>query len=340
MSANTASHGVDLQPLHTFGLPSFASELRLISGMEDLHAFASAWHSRKPLLLLGEGSNTVFLNPQLKATVWKMALKGRRYLGCDGAHHHVRVQAGENWHHTVEWTVAMGWGGLENLALIPGSVGASPVQNIGAYGVELKDRVAAVHVFDLETQSERTLNADECEFAYRDSLFKRTATGRYVITAIDFALPVKWQAVLGYGDVAQRVAQYGAINPGNILKAVCAIRTEKLPDPAVLGNSGSFFKNPVIDIEQALVLIEKYPNLVNYPAGPGQVKLAAGYLIDQCGLKGHAVGGVSVYPHQALILVNQGHGKGSELLALIQQVQAQVQARFGVSLEPEPNLVF
>lgn len=218
-------------------------------------------------------------------------------------------------------------------------MGASPVQNIGAYGVELKDRVSAVHAFDLDTETERTFTLDECEFAYRDSVFKHAALGRYVITAVDFALPVQWQPVLGYGDVAQRVGQFGAISPMNILKAVCAIRTEKLPDPAVLGNSGSFFKNPIVDAAQAQALIERFPNMVHYPAGPGRAKLAAGWLIDQCGLKGHVLGGVGVYSKQALILVNLGKGQGSELLQLIRHVQGQVQARFGVLLEPEPNLI-
>jgi UDP-N-acetylmuramate dehydrogenase len=339
MSALTATHSVDLQPLHTFGLPARARELRLLTNQDDLMAFARVRQEGQPFLLLGEGSNTVFTSPQVDATIWKVALKGRRYLGCDGVHHHLRVWAGENWHHTVEWTVAMGWGGLENLALIPGCVGASPVQNIGAYGVELKDRVSAVHVFDLDVQKECIFNLDECEFAYRDSIFKHAAQGRYVITAVDFALPVQWQPVLGYGDVAQRVAELGKLTPLNLFKVISAIRTEKLPDPAVLGNSGSFFKNPIVSESKAQALVEQFPNIVNYPADHGQVKLAAGWLIEQCGLKGYVLGGVGVYSKQSLILVNLGKGQGAELRQLIEHVQAQVQARFGVLLEPEPNLI-
>ena len=339
MSALTATHSVDLQPLHTFGLPARARELRLLTNQDDLMAFARVRQEGQPFLLLGEGSNTVFTSPQVDATIWKVALKGRRYLGCDGVHHHLRVWAGENWHHTVEWTVAMGWGGLENLALIPGCVGASPVQNIGAYGVELKDRVSAVHVFDLDVQKECIFNLDECEFAYRDSVFKHAAQGRYVITAVDFALPVQWQPVLGYGDVAQRVAGPGKLTPLNLFKVISAIRTEKLPDPAVLGNSGSFFKNPIVSESKAQALVEQFPNIVNYPADHCQVKLAAGWLIEQCGLKGYVLGGVGVYSKQSLILVNLGKGQGAELRQLIEHVQAQVQARFGVLLEPEPNLI-
>ena len=339
MSALTATHSVDLQPLHTFGLPARARELRLLANQEDLRAFARMKREGQPFLLLGEGSNTVFTSPLVDATVWKVALKGRQYLGCDGVYHHVRVWAGENWHQTVEWTVAMGWGGLENLALIPGCVGASPVQNIGAYGVELKDRVSAVHAFDLDVQKECIFNLDECEFAYRDSVFKHAAQGRYVITAVDFALPVQWQPVLGYGDVAQRVAELGPLTPMNVLKAVSTIRTQKLPDPAVLGNSGSFFKNPIVDAAQAKALVQQFPNLVNYSADDGLVKLAAGWLIEQCGLKGFVLGGVGVYTKQALILVNLGNGQGVELLQLISHIQAQVQTRFGVLLESEPNLI-
>lgn len=339
MSAPTAAHNVDLQPLHTFGLPALAEELVCLANLADLQRLAKSRQSGKSAILLGEGSNTVFIDEFISARVWKVALRGRQYLGCDGVHHHLRVQAGENWHQTVEWTVAMGWGGLENLALIPGSVGASPVQNIGAYGVELKDRISAVHVFDLELETESTFSAEQCGFAYRDSVFKHSAKDRFVITAVDFALPVKWQPVLGYGDVAQRVAQLGAVSPMNILKAVCAIRSEKLPDPAVLGNSGSFFKNPVVGAAQAEALIQKFPSLVNHPAGEGLVKLAAGWLIDQCGLKGHQLGGVGVYSGQALILVNLGHGQGRELLQLIEHVQQQVKHKFGVLLEPEPNLI-
>ena len=339
MSALTATHSVDLQPLHTFGLPAFARELRLIANQADLTAFALARRQGIPSILLGEGSNTVFIQPQVDATVWKVSMQGRQYLGCDGLHHHLRVQGGENWHHTVEWTVAMGWGGLENLALIPGCVGASPVQNIGAYGVELKDRISAVHVFDLDTESHRALSVEQCEFGYRESIFKQAAKDRYVITAVDFALPVQWQPTLGYGDVAQRVAQYGGISPLNILKAVCDIRSEKLPDPAVLGNSGSFFKNPIVSESKAKALINQFPNIVNYPAGPGLVKLAAGWLIDQCGLKGQTFGGVGVYGKQALILVNHGTGHGADLAKLVAHVQTQVKNRFGVDLDAEPNLI-
>lgn len=340
MSAFPVTHPVDLQALHTFGLPAKALELKQINSIDDLQQLAAVSKTGQPHLLLGEGSNTVFLSPFLDATVWKMNLRGRQYLGSQDGFHRLRVMAGENWHHTVEWTVAMGWGGLENLALIPGSVGASPVQNIGAYGLELKDRIESVHVFDLITAQTSVLSVKDCGFGYRDSLFKQAGEHRYVITAVDFALPVAWQAVLGYGDVAKRVEAFGSISPATILRAICEIRSEKLPDPAVLGNCGSFFKNPVIDAGQVDSLLTKFPNLVKYPVEGERMKLAAGWLIEQCGLKGTCSGGVGVYQHQALILVNHGQGKAEHLLNLIQQIQQQVFQKFGVQLEPEPNLIF
>lgn len=339
MSASNPTGTVDLQPLHTFGLQASAKGLRLLQNTVDLQNYARAVKAGESPLLLGEGSNTVFLNEVLPAVVWKMALKGRQYLGCDGEHHHLRVFAGENWHQLVEWTLAQGWAGLENLALIPGSVGASPVQNIGAYGVELKDRISAVHVFDLRSESDAVLTREACEFSYRESVFKQCDVGRYVITAVDFALPVLWKPMLDYGDLALRVKALGTTNPLNVMRAVCAIRTEKLPDPVVLGNSGSFFKNPIVTLHEFDAIKALYSGVVHYPAGEDLVKLAAGWLIDQCGLKGHVHRGVGVYEKQALILVNHGSGRGEDLLALIDLIQRQVEQRFGVRLEPEPNLI-
>jgi UDP-N-acetylmuramate dehydrogenase len=343
MLSSTATQPIDLQPLHTFGLKASADALQLIEGVEDLQRYAKAWRSGVPSVLLGEGSNTVFVSAHVRAVVWKMAIQGKQYLGVKDGVHRLVVQAGENWHNLVEWTVSQGWFGLENLALIPGTVGAAPVQNIGAYGVEVKDRVLAVHVFDAATGQTEVWEQGRCLFAYRDSVFKQAEAGRYVITAVEFGLPVVWQAVLNYGDLAQRaqaLVPHGLpLNAVHVMKAVCAIRSEKLPDPVVLGNSGSFFKNPMVTQEQFEVLKDKHPNLVSFPVGGGLVKLAAGWLIDQCGLKGFERNGVGVYHKQALILVNHGQGGGEDLLALIQHVQTCVHEAFGVYLEPEPNLI-
>ena len=356
MSALTATHRVDLQPLHTFGLPATASDLRLLSSAEDLQALAQARQAGQPWLLLGEGSNTVFVNPQLNATVWKVALKGRQYLGCDSVHHHLRVQAGENWHQTVEWTVAKGWGGLENLALIPGCVGASPVQNIGAYGVELQDRFHELDAIDLHTGQTFTLNAAQCGFGYRDSVFKHTPAGetglglagRAVITRVRFWLPKPWKPVLGYADLERKMAETGCTNPDarQIFDWVCAIRRAKLPDPAVIGNAGSFFKNPTVTPEQCQDIIARDPKIVHYPMPDGSIKLAAGWLIDACGWKGKSMGRAGVYDKQALVLVNRGDRHsvdssvtGGEVMTLAGAIQTSVYERFGIRLEPEPVVV-
>lgn len=339
MSASNPSGPVDLQALHTFGLRAKAAGLRQIRSLNDLLDYATAVKSGEPALLLGEGSNTVFLSQELPIVVWKMAMTGKQYLGCDGKFHHLRVSGGENWHQLVEWTLAQGWYGLENLALIPGAVGASPVQNIGAYGVELKERISAVHVFDTKKNAVSVLGVDACEFAYRESMFKQAAPGRFVIVAVDFALPVVWKPVLDYGDVAQHARDMGSISPANVMKAVCAIRSEKLPDPVVIGNSGSFFKNPIVTQHEFDAILALHPKVIHFPAGVGRVKLAAGWMIEQCGLKGHVHKSVGVFAKQALILVNHGAGKGADLLELIGLVQAQVLQKFGVMLEAEPNLI-
>ncbi|HEX4844242.1 MAG TPA: UDP-N-acetylmuramate dehydrogenase [Limnobacter sp.] len=330
---------VSLQNMHTFGLKASALALRPLACPADLLAFTEQARAGEPLLLLGEGSNTVFVQASYPLTVWAMRWTGKQWLGCDGTHHWLRAQGGENWHNLVEWTVLNGWPGLENLALIPGSVGASPVQNIGAYGVELESRVAAVHVWDVKRACHVVFSKAHCEFAYRDSIFKHFDPNKYIITAVDFALPVKWQAELGYGDVAARVRERGVLSPLNVMKSVCEIRSAKLPDPRVLGNSGSFFKNPIVAATTAQAMLTKYPNMVHYPMPDGQVKLAAGWLIDQAGLKGHRIGQVGVYSRQALILVNHGGGQAEDLQRIINHVCHTVQAQFGVLLEPEPNLI-
>jgi UDP-N-acetylmuramate dehydrogenase len=331
---------VPLRPLHTFGLESYADRLVQINSETALHAYANDVENGQSCLLLGEGSNTVFVSDAFRGTVYSMALKGRQYLGCESGRHRFRVMAGENWHQFVEWTVASGFPGLENLALIPGSVGASPVQNIGAYGLEMCEVTQAVHVFDLQTRQFSVMSAAECRFAYRDSIFKQELAGRCVITAVDFALPVEWTPRLEYGDVKARALAMGELKPINVMKSIIGIRTEKLPDPVCLGNAGSFFKNPIVPDVQFQKVVADHPALPSYPSIPGHRKLAAGWLIEQSGLKGFNLGRVGVYNKQALILVNLGGGQGSELLALIAHVQSTVKAKFGVELEAEPNLVW
>ncbi|HEX2009587.1 MAG TPA: UDP-N-acetylmuramate dehydrogenase, partial [Roseateles sp.] len=251
----------------------------------------------------------------------------------------------ETWHEAVAWTLDQGWPGLENLALIPGTVGAAPVQNIGAYGIELKDRFDSLDAVDLVTGRSVTLSAAACNFGYRDSVFKQTGfgglAGKSLITRVRLRLPKPWQAVIGYLDLERKIAETGITQPDarTIFDWVCAIRRAKLPDPARIGNAGSFFKNPVVSEEQCRDIIGRDPGIVHYPMPDGSIKLAAGWLIDACGWKGKSVGGAAVYERQALVLVNRGEARGAEVVTLARAIQESVYGRFGIRLEPEPLLL-
>ena len=252
----------------------------------------------------------------------------------------VRAEAGVEWDDLVEWAVQHELWGLENLALIPGKVGAAPVQNIGAYGCEAKDAIRSVEMFCTETFNTLVLNREHCAFGYRDSVFKRSLRGRVIITSVRFALSRTPRPRLEYGDLAAEVEARGGITLRNIREAVCAIRRAKLPDPAVTGNAGSFFKNPVVGREEAERLSALYPDMPHYPAAdPSQVKLAAGWLIDRAGLKGHSEGRVGIHPRQALVIINLGGATGTEIVAFARKVQEQVKKRFGVEIEPEVNIL-
>jgi UDP-N-acetylmuramate dehydrogenase len=253
----------------------------------------------------------------------------------------LEVGAGESLHGTVAWAVEHGWAGLENLALIPGSTGAAPVQNIGAYGVELKDRFHSLDAVDLVTGRTVTLGPEECRFGYRDSVFKQHLAGKSLITRVRLLCPKPWVPVLGYLDIERRMADTGNHAPDarTLFDWVCAIRRAKLPDPAVIGNAGSFFKNPVVSEEQCRDIIGRDPEIVHYPMPDGTVKLAAGWLIDACGWKGKSVGQAGVYERQALVLVNRGGALGGEVVTLARAIQESVYGRFGIRLEPEPVIV-
>jgi len=293
-----------------------------------------------PRLVLGGGSN-LLLTGDFDGLVIKVEVPGLRELEPSGEAWRIEVGAGENWHATVERLLAMERPGLENLALIPGNCGAAPIQNIGAYGLELAERFDSLLAWDFELGQTVTLDAAACDFGYRDSAFKRELAGRCVILSIRLLLPRQWQPVSGYAEVAQELKARGVAQPGprDIFDAVVAIRRRKLPDPATIGNAGSFFKNPIVTREQHRALIGHHPSLVSYPLPGGRVKLAAGWLIDAAGLKGATRGRAGVYEKQALVLVNRGGAAGSEILALSREVQDKVQEKFGIRLEPEPVIV-
>jgi UDP-N-acetylmuramate dehydrogenase len=332
-------NNVSLKAFNTFGVDVRAQQYAEAHNDDEVReALAYAADQALPVLVIGGGSNLLF-TADVQALVLRMASRGIRVLREDCSHGLVEAEAGEPWHPFVLWCLEMGMAGLENLSLIPGTVGAAPIQNVGAYGVEIKDVFHSLTAIDRQTGELREFVRDECEFAYRDSLFKREA-GRWLILRVRFLLPRVAELHLEYGPVRERLQQMGIekATPMHVSRAICAIRSEKLPDPAVLGNAGSFFKNPVIAAAQAAELKDRYPGLVAYPQGDGQVKLAAGWLIEQAGWKGFRDGDAGVHVLQALVLVNHGHATGTQLLSLARRIQGDIAERFGVMLEMEPNL--
>lgn len=330
---------VSLKPYNTFGIDVKAQFFAQAHNDDEVRQLlAHAGEQQLPVLVIGGGSN-LLLTADIQALVLRMASVGVRLLSDDGQHVIVEAEAGEPWHPFVQWTLAQGLVGLENLSLIPGTVGAAPMQNIGAYGVEIKDVFAGLTALDRETGQLHEFDLNQCDFAYRDSIFKRHP-GRWLILRVRFALSRAEHLHLDYGPVRQRLSEQGIGQPTaqNVSDAICSIRREKLPDPAELGNAGSFFKNPVVNAELAEQVRHAHPGMVGYPQADGQVKLAAGWLIEQAGWKGFREGDAGVHRLQSLVLVNYGQASGAQLYALAQRIQADVLARFGVALEMEPNL--
>jgi UDP-N-acetylmuramate dehydrogenase len=342
-----------LQAHNSFGIAAKALQLVRVKTEADLLAVLTDTELReRPKFVLGGGSNIV-LTGDVKALVLKVELKGMRLVEETDKAWVVEAAAGESWRDLVSWTLQNNWPGLENMALIPGSVGASPVQNIGAYGVELQDRFHSLDAFDLTTGQAFSLDAAQCAFGYRDSVFKHESSGsnglglagKALITRVRFLLTKKWKPVLGYLDLERKMAETGITQPTahQIFDWVCAIRRAKLPDPAVIGNAGSFFKNPTVTQEQCDDIIARDPKVVHYLLDDGRIKLAAGWLIDACGWKGKTVGNAGVYDKQALVLVNVGGRDnpctGGEVMTLAKAIQTSVYERFGIRLEPEPVVV-
>ena len=342
---------VPLQSFNTFGIVAKALSLVRLQNQADIDALlADPALKTAPKFILGGGSNIV-LTGDVKLLVLKVEIMGKRLVSQTAKAWIVEAGAGENWHDLVTWTLENGYPGLENLALIPGSVGASPVQNIGAYGVELQDRFESLDAVDLTTGQRFTLDAAQCAFGYRDSVFKHASNGGFgladkaLITHVRFALPKNWKPVLGYADIEKKRAQANIDKPIalQIYEWVCEIRRAKLPDWRVLGNAGSFFKNPTVTAEQCADIIAREPKIVHYNLADGSVKLAAGWLIDACGWKGKHIGNAGVYERQALVLVNRGGSAdpvtGGEVMTLAKSIQTSVYERFGIRLEHEPVVV-
>ncbi|TXH88374.1 MAG: UDP-N-acetylmuramate dehydrogenase [Rhodoferax sp.] len=345
---------VPLQPYNSFHIVARAQALVRVRSEDDVCAvLADPLWGQQPKFVLGGGSNIV-LTGDVEPLVLKMEIDGIRVCGETARHTLVEAGAGVAWHALVQWTLDQGLPGLENMALIPGTVGASPVQNIGAYGVELQDRFHELDAIDLQTGEVFTLNAAQCAFGYRDSVFKHAGgpgrmglLGRAAIVRVRLALPKDWKPVLGYADLERKMAEHQCTAPTaqQIFDWVCEVRRAKLPDPDVIGNAGSFFKNPTVTPEQCADIIARDPKVVHYHLDNGQFKLAAGWLIDACGWKGKSMGQAGVYEKQALVLVNRGPGvdgqgaTGGEVMTLAKAIQTSVYERFGILLEPEPVVI-
>jgi len=340
MQALPIEQDISLQHFNTFGIGARARRyLRVIDPAQLAALAADPALAAMPRLVLGGGSNLLITRAEIGQLVLHMALMGKEIVGETPDAILVRARAGENWHGFVQWTLEQGLGGLENMSLIPGTVGASPIQNIGAYGAEVKDLFHSLTAFDFATGATRTMDAAACRFAYRDSVFKHEDGRSLAVLDVTFALPKAWTPNLRYAELARELDGVTGPGPRQVAEAVIAIRRRKLPDPAEIGNAGSFFKNPVVPGEHCARLLERWPNLVHHLQADGSEKLAAGWLIDQCGWKGKSLGRAGVYPKQALVLVNNGGASGEEVLALARAIQADVQERFGVLLEPEPVMI-
>ncbi|MBV4470947.1 UDP-N-acetylmuramate dehydrogenase [Pseudomonas siliginis] len=329
---------VSLLAFNTFGVDVRAQLFAEAHSDDDVReALAYAASHDVPLLVIGGGSN-LLLTADIPALVLRMATRGIRVLSDDGSRVVVEAEAGEPWHPFVQHTLAQGFAGLENLSLIPGTVGAAPMQNIGAYGVEIKDVFAGLTALDRESGELRDFSLEQCKFGYRDSLFKQQP-GRWLILRVRFTLDRAAHLHLEYGPVRQRLSEQGIEQPtpSDVSRAICSIRSEKLPDPAVLGNAGSFFKNPLVPAAVVTQIQAQHPDLVAYPQADGQMKLAAGWLIERAGWKGFRDGDAGVHKLQALVLVNYGTATGLQLLDLAQRIQKDIAERFHVELEMEPN---
>jgi UDP-N-acetylmuramate dehydrogenase len=334
-------HDVSLRTFNTFGVPARARVMvRVTSDADVRRVLDHPQLGRMQPWVLGGGSN-VLLSRDVQALVIKVDVRGLRVLAQTADATIVEAGAGEPWHDVVAWTLQQGWGGLENLALIPGSTGAAPVQNIGAYGVELCERFESLDAVDLVTGRSVTLDAQACRFGYRDSVFKQALAGKSLITRVRLRLPKPWQPALGYLDLQRKVQETGQPTPSaqTIFDWVCAIRRHKLPDPAVIGNAGSFFKNPVVNQAQCHDIVSRDPNIVHYALADGLFKLAAASMIDACGWKGKAIGEAAVSDKHSLVLVNRGRASGAEIVTLARAIQESVYGRFGIRLEPEPVII-
>lgn len=333
-------HNISLKPYNTFGIEAVASDFVEIRNQDELEELIkSGILADKEHLVLGGGSNLLFTR-DFNGICILLRNRGISIVGEEGDLVFVRTEAGENWHDFVQWCIKNELAGIENLSLIPGNVGSSPVQNIGAYGVELKDVLYSCGIFNLEQCEWQMLSNEDCRFGYRSSIFKEKLRKKAIVWSVTFVLSRKARINIEYGAIREEINFLGIDSPGiaDVSTAVCNIRRRKLPDPEVIGNAGSFFKNPSVEAEKMELLLKEFPEIVSYKNDDGSFKLAAGWMIEQCGWKGYRKGDAGVHPNQALVLVNYGNATGKEILSLAQEIRQSVKEKFGVELEMEVNV--
>ena len=332
---------IPLKNYNTFGLDYFAEcMIRVKSEKEAISLFTGTLTWKNPLLILGSGSNILFTS-DFKGTILYPEIKGIKIEEQEPDNRNVIVSAGAgvNWDDFVAWSVNKGFGGIENLSLIPGKVGATPVQNIGAYGVEVKDRIVKVKTININDGSRRVFNNHECEFSYRNSIFKNREKGKYLVTRVYYRLAINPLLNLSYESLKEEVNKLGAETLINVRQGVINLRQNKLPDPEIIGNAGSFFKNPVVESCVALNLINEFPDIPVYKDREGYMKLASGWLIERCGWKGERRGDAGVHNKQALVLINYGNATGKEIYNLSEEIRKSVHVKFGIDLEREVEIV-
>lgn len=328
---------LSLKALHTFGAEAFGREIHFVRSEEDLQAFFGLDPST--FYILGRGSNILPVE-MIERVILRNEIKGKEIIHEDEESVTVRIAGGEDWDEFVQWSLGQGWSGMENLSLIPGTVGAAPVQNIGAYGVELKDIFIRLEGILLTEGKAMVLNKEACRFGYRDSVFKQELSSKFIITRVHLRLHKKFKPQLSYGNIAARLQEKNITQPDAraVSEVVREIRRSKLPDVSVLGSAGSFFKNPVVDIETYERMRSRAPEIPHYPANEGYVKIPAGWLIEQCGWKGRRMGAVGCYEKQALVIVNYGDASGTEILSFAEKIIDDVKIKFGITLTPEVNV--
>jgi len=335
------TENISLKSLNTFGIEATAARFCMFASTDDLRALSDMESDINKALILGGGSNVLFTS-NYDGLVAVNKISGIEPTDQSNKHIRLKIGAGVNWHELVKYCVEKGYGGIENLSLIPGSVGAAPMQNIGAYGVELKDVFFELEAFHKNSGNVQTFNKDDCDFGYRESIFKTSEKDQFIIVSVTLDLTLNLHNLsLDYGAIKRVLKEQGITDPTikDVSDAVISIRRSKLPDPAEIGNAGSFFKNPIIDKIDFEGLRLEFPAIPGYAIDPHHIKVPAGWLIEQCGWKGKRIGDIGVHKNQALVLVNYGGGKGQDLVALSKEIQTSVSSTYGIELSPEVNII-